>query len=1079
MKAYISRLALFVSLLALLLLPAQRIEAQTDVAQLSGLVTDASGAVLPKASVLIVNQDTGISRAVLSNDEGQYMAPALQPGRYRVTVEASGFKTLVTQQVVLNVGQKANVSFKLEVGSKGETVSVDGNTADLNTTDATVSTVIDRQFVENIPLNGRTLQSLITDAPGVVTTSTPVAGEQGQFSSVGQRAGSNYFSIDGVSANFGIEVAQYLAEGGNGGLPALSALGTTASLVSLDELQEFRLESSTYTPEFGRGSGAQIVLVTRSGTNHFHGSVFDYFRNDALDATDWFASNTGQPKPRERQNDFGGTLGGPIFKDKTFFFFSYEGLRVTQPIFQVSDVPSLEARANAPSIIKTFFNSFPLPNGPSTGEDLQQLATSAPNKGVLDETSLRIDQTLGAKWVLFARANYSPSTLTEAFSGFPSNNPFDTRVHVATLTVGANAVLTPDMANEARVNFSRATGSQRQLITDFGGAIAPPLSDLSSPWQDPYTSNTPIFLLDGRNEAPLAFGLYGNNVNHQWNVTDTLSMTKGKHAMKFGFDFRRLTPIQRLPSTFNEYLWFYTSSAAQGNIPDITAVLQDHSNIQQLYRNFSAYAQDTWKVSPRLTLNYGVRWDYNPPPSETNGAENAPYALSQTNDLSTAVLLARGTPLWHAEWTGFAPRIGLAYQLGHDRVNPTILRAGFGQFYDLGTDTAAFLNNGEGWFPWGIGTTLCFEGVGPDCGSIIPYMGPKPAFDYSQASADPMRAFDTHLKMPYSLEWSFALEKQLSSSQTFKMTYVGSVGRSLLRDDVTANPNPATENLFTSLYLTRNSGYSNYNGLHAQFQRRLSHGLQTLFSYAWSHSLDVNSSNVTYEDPALPTTLYSVHEDYGNSDNDIRHVFSAALTYDVPAAPFDNWLVKAVTRQWSLSSNSTFRTGSPFTVEYTPAVSGAYETTQGSFSFRPDVVPGQPIWIPNATAPGGRALNIAAFSIPTVLTQGTERRNGIYGFPLVEMDLAARREFSITERVRMRFRAEGYNLINHPNFANPSSNLGTCSFGGPCTTAFGWGTAQQMLNEGLGSSNFHGTPLNGLYQVGGPRSLQLALQVQF
>lgn len=573
MKAFISRLTPFVSLLALVLFPVPQIHAQTDVAQLSGAVADSTGAALPHAEIVIVNLDTGFYRSVQSDQEGQYAAPALQPGHYRVTVKADRFKTLVTQQVTLNVAQKANINFTLEVGSKDETVTVAGGSADINTSDATVSTVIDRQFVENIPLNGRTLQSLITDAPGVVTTSTPVAGEQGQFSSVGQRAGSNYFSIDGVSANFGIEVAQYLAEGGNGGLPALSALGTTASLVSLDELQEFRLETSTYTPEFGRGSGAQIVLLTRSGTSQFHGSVFNYFRNDALDATDWFASNTGQPKPRERQNDFGGTFGGPIFKDKTFFFFSYEGLRVTQPIFQISDVPSLDARAMAPGIIKTIFNAFPLPNGPATGQDIAQLAVSAPNRGVLNATSLRVDQAIGPKIVLFGRANYSPSNLTEAFAGFPSNSPIETKVRVTTGTIGVNAVMSPTITTEGRINYSRATGSQRQMITNFGGAIAFPESELLSPWQDPITSNTGFYFLDGRNEGPLAFGMYGNNLNRQWNANDTFSVAKGNHLVKVGFDFRRLTPIQRLPSTFDGYLWFLTSIGSRnGKLASVLVV---------------------------------------------------------------------------------------------------------------------------------------------------------------------------------------------------------------------------------------------------------------------------------------------------------------------------------------------------------------------------------------------------------------------------------------------------------------------------------------------------------------------------
>jgi hypothetical protein len=389
MKALFPRLTLVVSLLVMALFWEPQMRAQTDVAQLSGSITDSTGAVLPHAVILIVNQDTGIYRSVQSDQDGQYTAPALQPGHYRITVKADGFKTLVTQQVSLNVAQKASVSFKLEVGSKNETVTVDGSGSDINTTDATVSTVIDRQFVENIPLNGRTLQSLITDALGVVTTSTPVAGEQGQFSSVGQRAGSNYFSIDGVSANFGIEPAQYLAEGGNGGLPALSAMGTTATLVSLDELQEFRLESSTYTPEFGRGSGAQIVLLTRSGTSQFHGSVFDYFRNDALDATDWFASNTGQPKPRERQNDFGGTLGGPIFKSRTFFSSPTKVTRHAANFSESADcaVGRSDVRG-APGTIQTILKAFPLPNARPRGRH-RAMAVSAPDHGVLDATSLQ------------------------------------------------------------------------------------------------------------------------------------------------------------------------------------------------------------------------------------------------------------------------------------------------------------------------------------------------------------------------------------------------------------------------------------------------------------------------------------------------------------------------------------------------------------------------------------------------------------------------------------------------------------------------------------------------------------------
>jgi hypothetical protein len=1073
-----SRLAVHCSLLLSLIFIAATPALAQD-AQLSGRVTDPSGAVIANARIEVRNQATSASRATTTNADGLYVVPFLTPGVYTISADASGFKRFEQREVKLEAAQQGTIDLKLEVGSSSEAVTVNGDIPLINTSDASVSTVVDRQFVENMPLNGRTLQSLISDAPGIVTTPTPVAGEQGQFSSVGQRAGSNYFSIDAVSANFGVEVAQYLAEGANGGLPALSALGTTSSLVSIDALQEFRLESSTYAPEYGRGSGAQVILVTRSGTNRFHGSGFDYFRNDALDATDWFANSTRQPKPKERQNDFGGVFGGPIIKDKTFFFFSYEGLRVTQPIFQISDVPSLAARANAPPDIQTIFNAFPLPNGPNTGPSLTQLATSSPNRGTLNATSVRIDHTINSKMTLFGRFNHSPSVLSEAFAGFPSDNPMQTNVSVDATTIGLNALLTSAVANDFRVNYSRAHGSQRQSIDNFGGATPPAAGALLSPWQDPVTSNTAIFFFDGRNMSPLAFGLYGNNLNRQWNVTDSVSVTTGNHLLKFGGDFRRLTPIQRLPSTFDLYGWIATAEATAGAIPDFTQVLQDHSNIQQLYRNLSGFAQDTWKFLPRLTLTYGVRWDYNPPPTETNGNANAPYALSEITDLSKATLQPRGTPLWHADWKNFAPRMGMAYQFGEDKRHPLVLRAGFGQFYDLGTDTAAFLNNGEGWFPWGISTNVCLFGVGPNCSGSVPYAGPKPPFVYSAASVDPMRAFDPHLKLPYSLEWNVALERTISNGQTFRVTYVGSVGRRLLRDDVTTNPNPNTEQLFTSLYLTRNSAYSNYNGLHLQYQRRLSHGLQVLASYAWSHSLDLNSSNVTYEVPALPSTLYNIRQDYGNSDFDVRHVFSAALTYDIPTVKIHNGLVKALSRNWAISSNNTARTGVPFNVLYTPADAGSFQTTQGAFEFRPNVVPGQPVWIGDPTAPGGKRLNIAAFAIPAAAHQGTESRNSLRGFSLVELDLGLKRQFNITERANLQFRAEGFNVINHPNFSNPLSDMGVCSLGVPCAPVFGWGTSQAMLNQGLGSGNFHGTPLNGLYQAGGPRSLQVALKLQF
>src|SRR5215475_3031432 len=339
---------------------------QTTTATLSGVVVDDTNGVVPGVKVTLINNATALRRETMTNAEGYFTLPLVPPGTYTLRTTSDGFAPAEFTSVVLNVNDQVALQIRLKLGQVTQEVAVTDQSPLVNTSDASVSTVVDRQFVENIPLNGRSFQNLIALTPGVVISPSAETGDQGQISVAGQRAGSNYFTIDGVSANFAAPQTRYAAQSSNGGLFAFSALGSTNSLVSIDALQEFRLETSTYAPEFGRTSGSQSVLVTRSGTNSFHGSAFDYFRNDVLDANDWFANSTGQPKPRERQNDFGGVFSGPIQKDKTFFFFSYEGLRAVQPQFRFVDVPSLSARENAAPNVKALIDGFPLPNGPST-----------------------------------------------------------------------------------------------------------------------------------------------------------------------------------------------------------------------------------------------------------------------------------------------------------------------------------------------------------------------------------------------------------------------------------------------------------------------------------------------------------------------------------------------------------------------------------------------------------------------------------------------------------------------------------------------------------------------------------------
>jgi hypothetical protein len=406
---------------------------QSPNANINGQVLDSSSGAIAGAEVLATNDVTGLHYTATTSSEGIYVLRDLPPGPYRLQVSKQGFKTIVKPDITLNVQDAVSLNFSLPVGAQMETVTVEGGTSQINTESATVSTVVDRRFAENLPMNGRSFQSLIDLTPGVVVT--PSNGyDNGQFSVNGQRSDSNYWMVDGVSANIGVSVANP-GSGLSGSLGSFSVLGGTNSLVSVDALQEFRIQTSTFAPEFGRTPGAQISIVTRSGTNRFTGTLFDYLRNDILDANNWFADEAGLSKPRERQNDFGGTIGGPIFKNRTFFFFSYEGLRLRLPQTSLTTVPDMAARTAASAALQPYLNSYPMPNGsddPSTG--IAQFNASYSNPAKLDAYSVRIDHALAQHFNLFGRYDYSPSSIDQRGASGALNDVFTSRITTLTAT---------------------------------------------------------------------------------------------------------------------------------------------------------------------------------------------------------------------------------------------------------------------------------------------------------------------------------------------------------------------------------------------------------------------------------------------------------------------------------------------------------------------------------------------------------------------------------------------------------------------------------------------------------------------
>jgi Carboxypeptidase regulatory-like domain/TonB dependent receptor len=1021
--------------------------AQSTNASLAGRITDPANALIVDAKVAAISADTNIRYEDVTNGSGEYHLANLPPTSYRLEIQKSGFKKAVKPDVILHVQDALRIDLQMTIGDVSETVMVESGAPLVNTESATVSTVINHTFVENIPLNGRSFQTLINLTPGVVVTAATF-NDQGQFSVNGQRADANYFMVDGVSANFGVTGFIAMMQSASGALPALSASGGTNSLVSVDAMQEFRIQTSSFAPEFGRTPGGQISIATRSGSNAFHGSLFEYFRNDVLDAKDWFVNVNGLPKPKERLNDFGGVLGGPVVKDKTFFFFSYEGQRLRQPSSMQTVVPDSEARQQAPATMRPYLNAFPVANGHGLAAGLAQFNASFSNPSSLDAYSIRIDHSLRPKLNLFGRYNYSPSNLEQRGPFFSSGrvlsaaNSMASTVHTG--TAGLTQMISPEISNEVRANYSNHRVGINFVMDDFGGAIMLPDPSL---FPAGITSANGTFLFIILGVGQYVQGLQGTTEQRQINLIDNLSVTKGSHQLKFGVDYRWLAPFSS-PAAYHQFAAFSGVSSAAGGALSGTALLAQSSSFQTnalLSQNFSAFGQDTWKILPRLSVTYGLRWDVNPALKGKN-RDNDPFTVIGLDNPATVTLAPRGTQLYETTYGNFAPRIGVAYQLRGTRNWDAALRAGFGVFYDLGQGS---LGGVSSFFPYIVDKNFSNSSF-----PLSPQDAAPPRLN-ANLPVSTMLVANPHLKLPRTYQWNVALEQSIGNNQSISATYAGASGRQLLRVTNLFNVNPN----FEFIALTDNSATSDYNALQVKFERRLSRGLQALGSYSWSHSIDIASTDAIATNINTPGQIAEANLDRGNSNFDIRHAVSAGVTYELPAVR----AVKGILNDWSIDSFLYARSALPVNV-----VGGSFFAAGTQLAPRPNVIPGVPLEVRGSQFPGGKTFNRAAFSPAPAGTQGNLGRNVLRGFGAWQVDVALQRQFHLRERLALRFRAEFFNLFNHPNFGNPTNVLTSPLFG----------RSTQTLANSLGSGGANGG-FNPLYQLGGPRSIQFALKLQF
>jgi len=1129
--------------------------AQADSATLSGVVTDPSGAIVSDATVQVTNEEMNIVQTTRTNSVGLYSFLNLAPGRYRISVKNTGFKELVRTDVVLHVGDAVSQNFKMEIGSSSDSVTVVADTVLVNTEDATVGTVVERQVVANMPLNGRSFQGLITLAPGVSTVIAGTSGT-GQFVVNGQRTDTNYFSVDGVSANVGSPIAGSLSSNGTGTTPMNSATGGYNNMVSIDALREFRILTSTFAPEFGRSPGGQISMATRAGTNAFHGDIFEYLRNTVLDANDWFLNAAGKARGIVQQNDFGGVVGGPIIKDKLFFFVSYEGLRLQAPSPAVKQVPTQAARTLAAATtdggvvgyMAQFANAYPLPDGnPATpctsfATCTANYSASFPGKSALDSTSARVDYSLGQSMTLFGRYAHAPSSLNIANSATATTFSDGNDVYTAGLTWAIKT----SMSNELRFNFTHTTlvkgvnplNFKGSLSTIFPSGFAQPASSYLS---NPGTMSIQFFGLP-TDSVQLA-SANANNGNDQQNYTDTFGWIKGAHRFKFGVDYRELNPaydqsnfnwannfgqtttaLAGFPSAANVCPLSTLPAGSSATVPGYICGLATSANLQHnyvqhfRYRQYSFFAQDTWKMTGRLTVTYGVRWDINPafqwtsnnPGFSVQGSSFDPSNLTKIN------INPFGTPAYPTTWGNFAPRLGIAYQLSDNPKWGRVLRAGYGIFYDTGAQAGNSLSNpfngrfnniGSG----AIAPTVQF----PIAANNPLYVTPATArltLPVSNGGSDDL--INPHFKLPYVHEMNVTVEQQLGGRQTLTVGYVGALGRHLIGDLLypANNGNPAVFaqiNPITgvatpdALVIFGNYSSSSYHSLQTKFQRQFANGLSVLASYTWSHSIDDASLNSQTSTLTLPTAAGLASGSpvallRGNSDFDIRHNAALSVVYDIPSP--SNAFARTILGHWSVDPIYHFQTSAP--IDILTGTSGSIGGT--GYSQRPNLIPGVPIYVYGADCagqnkgqgcPGGVKLNTAAVSasdaaaagcaaptatnakgafctplpVGTQWVSGNLGRNVVRGFPLQELDFSLHRDFPIRERISLRFQADMFNVFNHPSFGPEGGTLNSPTFG--ATTS--------MANSSLGSSANQGAGFNPIFNTGGPRNFQFALKLFF
>lgn len=1000
-------------------------------ASISGTVSDSTGGVIPGATVTVRNLETGAFRDLITNDSGTYDAPLLPIGRYEVTAEKTGFQRTTRTEVLLVLGQRASVDLTLPVGAVQEAVQVEGDASSVGVSTIDNSGLVGERQVKELPLNGRSFDNLLTLNGGTVNFTSQRAGGVGasasavgnMFSVSGRRPQENLFLLNGI---------EYTGASNINVTPG----GASGQLLGVDAIREFSVIKDTYGAEYGKRSGAQVNIVTMSGTNQVHGSAYEFLRNSVLDARNYFDQ---ADIPQFQRNVFGAALGGPLRRDKTFLFGDYEGFRQHLGLSNVTLVPDDASRATAATGVRPLLALWPRANGPDLGGGIA-IAYDSPLQTIHEDFgTARLDHN-------FSRNDFSSAiyTIDDSGANTPTANPLslvDLSVRNQVASLSETHIFCPQIVNKAILGFSRAAFFFTGITpVDVPGFVeGRPIGVISIGGSTALNASSQITLAGTNGSSNLS------STRNLFTFTDQASVVHGRHQLDFGFWLQKLQSNDNLAQNqYGQAVFSSLQSFLQGNVANFTVV---PSPTPLSFRSLEGafYAEDTIRPLPTLELRLGFRGEFTDGWNEARGRA-ANYLFDSRGVIETDPVIGRSAFTVNRAKLLPAPRIGLAWS---PISKSNVIRAGFGMYYSLNDSISYRLTQSAP-----FNSVIGIQNVPISSIHIVPGAAPPSGSRISPSGVQP------DLATPTVISYSLKIEQQITVSTSLSVGYVGSHGyHGLLSLDANlpvptvcrascptghpagivyfqpgaplANPNVANTTHWFSW------GVSNYNALEVDVSRRFTRGLQFRGAYTFARNLDDGSSlnnSISTTTNAFTMNPLDPKADYGRSSFDIRHAVVANATYDLPfgrgtTAGSNPWWNIAIAN-WQLSTIATFQTGLPFSPQL-----GFNPTNDGDTRnpIRPSVNPG----FAGKFILGGptRYFNPAAFVVPLNGTYGNAGRNILEGPGLEEIDLSASKRFPLTERISLQFRSEIFNLFNHTNFNTPNPIVFTSANSGPSPTA--------------------------------------------